>query len=190
MNQPLLPPSSSSSSSSLSKQLWTRTPLSIEDGDSCVDYESVQYTQRPMMIVMGTYIGENNDAGRTSHSNSTQSLAQSNAKFESAKIANQLIDSNHYGWELTEEESRAKLRADLVATQEATSVRSKVLFGNSYDNPEEMAVVANQILPTQHVDTRQGIKTQSNNHEASGYIVSEYTTKEYVVSEYKSIYDS
>ena len=189
MNQPLLPSSSSSSPSSSSKQLWTRAPLSIEDGDSFVDYESVQYPKRPMMIVQGTCIGENNYA-RTSHS--SKSVAQSNAEFESAKIANDVIDSNLYGWELTEEESKAKIRADLVAAKEATSVRSKVLFGNSFDNPEEMVAVANQIFPSQHVDTTPAIKTYDSNNEtnASGYTVSEYITKEYDVSEYKSIYDS
>ena len=186
MNQPLLPSSSPSSSppSSSSKELWTRAPLSIEDGNSHVDYESAKYG--PLMIVEGAYIGENSYLSQDS-----KSVAQRNAMFESAKIANDVIDSNHYGWELTEEERQAKLRADLIAIKEATSVRSKVLFGNCFDNPEEMAVVANPILPIeQSIDHNLGRKTNNNQTKASGYTVSEYTTKEYVVSEYKSVYDS
>ena len=100
-----------------SQQVWTRAPLNIQNGS---DSYVVEYVRKP-----------------TSRSSSSKSQAQRYAELTSSKIANDVIDSNRYGWQLTEEESDAKVRADLIATNEAASMRSNVMFSNCFDNPDD-----------------------------------------------------
>ena len=128
----------------------------------------------------------------TSRSSSSKIQAQRYAELTSAKIANDVIDSNRYGWQLTEEESDAKLRADLIANKEAASMRSNVLFSNCFDNlDDEMEIRQNQIVPPTRLQTQTNVYPPhlSNEAGAYSYTVTEYTTNEYVIaSEFTSAY--